>query len=257
MLTGAVELYSNHGVLIIGSTGHSEVEWDGSPASADRRHVAVLTRGQVDHTRVSFWSEAMPMLGEVVFDGDLDLDEYRIRVGDVEGLGRWTQRIRQTGPQRVVVLVDDPGNASRIHVGLDIGPGAGLLPLPSTGGPALFSVLTAERNGLGLPNERSLALDGHDSPHSRLTAAISLLSPPDPNKPWQDRYEAGLIAEWLRWLTPHLGYTEASDLGERLQHLARAARGHGGHGDGISHESAEEIARTILDAVARLPRARP
>jgi hypothetical protein len=163
MLTGAVELYSNHGVLIVGSTSWPELDWDDSPASADGKHVAIMTRGQVAHTRVSFWSGAMPMLGELVFDGDLDLDEYRICVGDIERQGRWTQRIGQTGPQRVVVLVDDPGHASRVHVGLNIGRDAVLVPLPSTGGPTLFSVLTSERDGLALPDERGLALDGHDS----------------------------------------------------------------------------------------------
>jgi hypothetical protein len=252
VLTGAVELYANHAVLILGSTGWPELDWDGSPASADGRHVAIMTRGQIDHTRVSFWSGTMPMLGEVVFDGDLDLDDYRICVGDIEGLGRWTQRVGRTGSQRVIVRVDDPGRASRIQVGLDIRPDARVLPLPSTGGPVLFSVLTSERDSMALADERGLALDGHDSPLARLTAAIRLLSGPDGTKPWHDKYEATLVAEWLRWLRFDLGYSEAADLGERLRLLVRAAH-HAGSGrdGGISHEDAGQIARTILGAVMR------
>ncbi|MFG2039102.1 hypothetical protein [Dactylosporangium sp. NPDC048998] len=257
-MTGAVEVYANHAVLILGSTGWPELDWDDSPASADGRHVAIQTRGQIGHIRVSFWSGTMPLPGEIVFDGDLDLDDARICVGDIEGLRRWTQRVGRTGSQRVIVQVDDPGHASRIHVGLDLSPDARVLPLPSTGGPALFSVLTSEHDGMALPNERGLALDGHDSPHSRLAAAISLLSSPDPAKPWQDKYEATLIAEWLRWLSISLSYPEAEGLGEQLRRLVHAARSaESGRGGGIAHEDAGDIARTILDAVTRGAPERP
>jgi hypothetical protein len=183
LLTGAVEVYANHAVLIVGSTAWPEVDWEDKPASADGRHVAILTRGQVAHTRVSFWSGSMPMIGDVVFDGELDLDDYTICVGDIERLGRWTQRIGQTGRQRVIVRVDDPGNASRVNVGLGIGADAHVRPLPAAGGPVLFDVVTSEQHGLSLPTERGLALDGHDSPHARLSTAIRLLSSPDPSKP--------------------------------------------------------------------------
>jgi hypothetical protein len=250
VLTGAVEVYANHAVLIVGSSAWPELDWDDSPASADGRHVAIKTRGQTDHTRVSFWSATMPVLGEIVFDGDLDLDDYTICVGDIERLSRWTRRIGQTGPQRVIVRVDDPGHASRVHIGLDILADARIVPLPAAGGPVLFHVLTSERNGMALPNERSLALDGHDSPHARPTTAISLLSSPDPSKPWRDRYETTLIAEWLRWLSIDLSYTEAKHLGEQLRHLAHTARTAGPDNDGtISHQDAAQIAQTILDAI--------
>ncbi|MEU8299733.1 hypothetical protein AB0C04_20970 [Micromonospora sp. NPDC048909] len=109
MLTGAVEIYGNHAVLLVGSTAWPEVDWSDGPVGADRRHVAIRTRGQIAHTRVSIWQDAMPLVGHLVFDGELDLDDYTIFVGDIERLGRWTQRIGQTGVQRVVVRVDDPG----------------------------------------------------------------------------------------------------------------------------------------------------
>ena len=103
---------------------------------------------------------------------------------------------------------------------------------------------------MALPNERGLALDGHDSPHARLAAAISLLSGPDPSRPWQEGYEAVLIAEWLRWLSINLTYAKAKELAEQLRYLMHAARTAGPDNDGtISPGDAAQIARTILDAV--------
>jgi hypothetical protein len=248
MLTGAVEVYANHAVLIVGSTAWPEVLWDDQPATADGRHVAILTRGQVAHTRVSFWSRTMPRIGEVIFDGDLDLDDYTICVGDIERLGRWTQRIERTGSQRVVVRVDDPGHASRVHVGLGIGDH--VRAVPSRGGFALFDVVTSDPDDVSEPAERGLALDGHDSPHARLSAAIRLLSSPDPAKPWRESYEVDLIVEWLRWLGIELTHAKAAELGTeltRLVHAARSARPD--RSNDISPETAARIAAALLGAI--------
>ncbi|WP_426502577.1 hypothetical protein ACPPVO_33695 [Dactylosporangium sp. McL0621] len=163
MLSGAVEVYANHGLLVVGSTSWPELDWGDGPADADGRHVVVKTRGQAGHTRVSFWSGSMPLLGTLVFDGDLALEDYRIFVGDLERLVRWTQRISRTGPQRVIIRVDDPGYASRVDVGLDITVEAQVMPLPGTG-PVLFDVLTSDRDGIHPANQRGLALGGHDAP---------------------------------------------------------------------------------------------
>ncbi|WP_432837872.1 hypothetical protein [Dactylosporangium sp. CA-092794] len=252
MLTGAVEVYANHGVLIVGSTGWLELDWGDGPADADGRHVVVKTRGQVDHTRVSFWSGSMPMLGVLVFDGDLALEDYRICVGDVERLGRWTQRISRSGPQRVIVRVDDPGYASRVYVGLDISADAQVRPLPASGGPVLFDVLTSERDEMEMPNQRGLALDGHDSPHARLAAAISLLSDRSLIETRQNGYEAAHIAEWLRWLSMDLDQAGAVALGEQLRQLVIAARTANPAGDRtVAPADAARIAETILKAVPR------
>ncbi|MEV0569541.1 hypothetical protein [Dactylosporangium sp. NPDC050588] len=252
MLTGAVEVYANHGVLIVGSTGWPELERNDGPADADGRHVVVKTRGQVAHTRVSFWSESMPVLGALVFDGDLDLEGYTICVGDIEGLRRWTQRIGRTGSQRVIVRVDDPGYASRVDVGLDISSDAQVRPLPAAGGPVLFNVLTSEQNGMNLSDERGLALDGHDSPHARLATAIGLLSDRSPLRPGQDGYEAGLIAEWLRWLRTDLDRAGAVALGEQLRQMVLIARTDNPAGDRtVAPDDAARIAQTILDAIVR------
>jgi hypothetical protein len=173
-------------VLIVGSTARPELDWGDGPAGADERHVAIKTRGQVAHTRVSFWSGSMPMLGELVFDGDLDLQDHTICVSDIERLRRWTQRIGRTGPQRVIVRVDDPGRASRVYVGLDISTDAEVRPLPADGRPVLFNILTSEQDGMELLTEGGLALDGHDSPHTRLTTAIGMLSDRSPFNPGRD-----------------------------------------------------------------------
>ncbi|GIH16089.1 hypothetical protein [Rugosimonospora africana] len=251
MLTGAVEVYANHPSVIIGSTSWPELDRGDGPAVADGRHVEVRTRGQRAHTRVSVWSRTMPLVGTVVFDGKLDLDDYTICVGDIERLGRWTLRIEQTGVQRVVVLVDDPGHASRVNVGLGIG--TEVRAIPSIDGPALFNVLTAQPESLPGSNERGLVLDGHDSPHARLSAAIRLLSESDPARPWLEQYEAENIAEWMRWLGIELSRARAQELGAELTRLVDAARSTAGsdsHG-GIPPQAADHIAATLLAAITK------
>jgi hypothetical protein len=249
VLIGAVEVYANQPFVILGTIDWPELhDWDVTlPASADAHHVAIKTRGQVDHTRVSFWSGGMPLLGEVVFDGDLDLDDYRICVGDLEYTNQWIKRIQQSGPQRVIVRVDDPGHASRVHVGLDLGADPQVHALPSAGEPRLFEVLVAHGHDMSLPNERGLALDGHDSPHARLAAALRLLSSSDPSKPWREGYEAGLIAEWLRWLTLDLDFAAAKSVGQQIQDLVRSRRS--GQDGILSPRDASQIADTVLEAI--------
>jgi hypothetical protein len=270
VLTGAVEVYANHAWVIIGSTDWPELGgWAAAlPVNADAHHVAIKSRGQVAHTRVSFWSGAMPLHGRVVFDGELDLNDYTICGGDLERNSRWLMRTRGhgpvgrlpppgsseaagTGPQRVIVRVDDPGHASRVQVGLDIGSDPRLHSLPSAGEPRLFDVLVARERDMSLPSERALALDGHDSPHARLTAAIHLLSGPDPSKSWQEGYESNLIAEWLRWLAIDLDFPAAEELGRQLRDLVRSSRS--GHDGTVSQQDAAEIAITILNSITHHP----
>lgn len=122
MLVGAVDIYTNHAVVVIGATAFPEVEHDDSAATADDRHVVVRTRGQAAPIRVSIWSRVMPYLGAVVFDGELDLMDDTLWVGDIERLTSYTTKLLDSaGVQRVVVCVDDPGHASLIHVGLGLG----------------------------------------------------------------------------------------------------------------------------------------
>lgn len=257
MLTASVEVSANHPVVIIGSTAWPELDWGDGPAGADKRHVAIRTRGQAARTRVSIWSDTMPLVGHLVFDGDLDLEDYTVCVGDIERLGRWTQRIGQTGVQRVIVRVDDPGCASRVNVGLSISEHACVQTLPSPDGPPLFDVLTSEREGMALPSARGLTLDGHDSPHARLSAAIMLLSRPDPAKPWLERYETEGIVEWLRWLGIELGRPRAEEIGMEMRRLVRAARDEEPSDRGIPPHIAGRVAKNVLAAIAQEPPTAP
>lgn len=249
MLTGAVEVVANHGVLLVGSTAWPQVDWGDGPVGADSRHVAIRTRGQVARTRVSIWQDTMPLVGHLVFDGELDLDDYTIFVGDIERLRRWTQRIGQTGVQRVIIRVDDPGNASRVNVGLSISEESRVQALPSPGEMALFMALTSEREGMSLPNARGLVLDGHDSPRARLSAAIMLLSHPDPAKPWLEGYEVEGLVEWLRWLGIDLSRARAEEIGLEILRMVQAARDLPTSVSGIRPHVADHIAGVALSAI--------
>jgi hypothetical protein len=84
----------------------------------------------------------MPHLGAVVFDGELDLMDHTLWVGDIERLTSYTTKlVDSTGVQRVVVCVDQPGRASRIHVGLNLDEVTALVPVP---GHPLPEVLPAD-----------------------------------------------------------------------------------------------------------------
>jgi hypothetical protein len=245
LLSGAAEIYANHAVIIVGSTGPAAVTWGDGPVGADDHHVAIKTRGQIAHTRVCFWSHVMPLVGHEVFDGQLDLPDYKICVGDIEGLGRWTQRIGRAGVQRVVVRVDDPGRASRVNVGLDIG--THVAQVPDFEEPALMEVVASGPDMLSMPGQRGLILDGHDSPHARLTAAIRTLSASEPDDRGLERYEVGIIVEWLRWLGKDLSFDRAQTLGVELLEPIQAARAEAT--GGIAYERAKHLARRVLDQI--------
>jgi hypothetical protein len=71
-------------------------------------------------------------------------------------------------------------------------------------------------------------------------------------QPWQDGYEAGLIAEWLRWLSTDRDHAGAVALGEQLRHLVLAARAADPTGDRtVAPADAARIAQTILYAIRR------
>jgi hypothetical protein len=250
MLTAAVDVYANHSLLIIGTADRAEIDLSDGPANADAHHVVVRTRGQVRHTRVSIWSESMPLAGEIVFDGELDLADYTVWVGDLERLGRWAHRIGQNGLQRVVVLVDDPGNASRVHVGLRLGPDARVRPLPSVAGHPLPDVITGQAEELDRLTALGLVLAEHDSPQARLAAAITLIPDPAPDQPGSERFSVREIVEWLRWLGVDLSIDRATELGEEIRQLRRSHRGAGvGTSGALSDEAAIWIAATILERI--------
>jgi len=57
-----------------------------------------------------------------------------------------------------------------------------------------------------------------------LSAAIRLLSTPDPSKPWLEGFETRMIVEWLRWVGMQLPHAPAQELGEELIAHVHAAR---------------------------------
>jgi hypothetical protein len=250
VLVGAVDIYANHALIFIGSADPPELDWDDAPASADGKHIAVRTRGQVRLTRVSVWNGAMPLIGGIVFDGVLDVLEHQVCVADLENITRWIKRLGKSGPQRVVVCADDPGYASRVHVGFGLGDQ--ICALTTVAGHPLPAVLTASDGQLSRPAELGLILDGHDSPLARLAAAIKLLAVPVEGKPWPYRYEIGLVVEWLRGLGSSVSFAQAQALGEEIADRMKAGYGSSGATatDGIPDDVALAIATLVLGRIA-------
>lgn len=246
MLVSAVEFYAGYGTVLIGSMALPEVEWDG-PVGSDDHHVVVQATGRDTLTRVSFWRDTMPLVGEVVFDGELRLENQTLWLGDINRHSWWSMRLFRGGDtQRLVVRVDDPGRASRIDVGIDIG--SHLTSLSPSNGPALFDVRTSAADGLSAPTALGLVLDGHDSAHARLSTAITILSGEDPATPWREQYELSNVVQWLRWLGIGLSMSRAEELGAELRQLIRAARNAAPDG-AVPLPVATRIARAVLDKI--------
>ncbi|AWW35720.1 hypothetical protein [Streptomyces cadmiisoli] len=243
MLVGAVDIYANHPVVFIGSTDPPELDWDDAPACSNGKHIVVRTRGQSALTRVSIWHGAMPVIGDVVFDGVLNVEGSRVCVADLENLTRWVNRTVVSGSQRVVVCVDDPDHASRVHVGFGLGDRS--LALTAVARHPLPAVRVAPDGQLLRPNELGLILDGHDSPLARLAAAIKLLALPADDKPWPNRYCIGLVTEWLRGLASRISFAEAETLGQEIADRLRADDVSAT--DGIEDEAAWTLATHVVD----------
>ena len=182
MLVGAADIFANHPFLVIGSGGTpdlEEVDWDDeSPAWTNGEHLLIGTFGRAGLVRVTIWESAMPLIGEVVFDGQLEVADSQLSVGDLEELTRLTMQVGESGPQRIVVCVDDPGYASRVSIGFDLG--EQVATLTSVAGHPLPAVLLSAKGELSWSEEFGLILDGHDAPRARLAAAIKLMPVPGP-----------------------------------------------------------------------------
>lgn len=246
MLVGAVDIYANHAVVFIGSTDPPELEWDDAPACGDGKHIVVQTRGQTALTRVSVWSRAMPLIGDIVFDGVLNVEESRVCVADLENLTRWITRLVRPGPQRVVVCADDPGRASRVHVGFGLGDQ--VLELTSVARHPLPPIIAASDSALSRPTELGLILDGHDSPLARLAAAIKVLAAPIEDGPWPRPYYVCLVAEWLRGLASHISLAQAEAIGHEIADRLMAANATAT--DGFQEEAAWALATHIMEILA-------
>lgn len=243
MLVGSVDIYANHALVVIGSPDPLELEWDEQPACGDGRHIVVKTRGQTALTRVSVWKGAMPVVGDVVFDGVLNVEDSRVCVADLENLTRWVTRLVSPGPQRVVVCADDPGRASRVQVGFELGDQ--VVELTAVARHPLPAFVVASDETLSRPTELGLILDGHDAPLARLAAAVKVLSAPVEDGPWPRPYYVHLVVEWLRGLTGHVRLAQAEAFGKEMADRMTAARAAGT--DCCHDEAALALATDLME----------
>ncbi|MFC5006777.1 hypothetical protein ACFPIJ_54330 [Dactylosporangium cerinum] len=212
MLIGAFEFRTTHAALLIGSTDLlPEVELDhGQTANSDGRHVMVRSSGQFGSTNVSLWHRAMPWIGDVVFDGLLDLPDCQVFVGDVEGQDRFVKKLGGAAAFRFVVMVDDAAQPSKIHVGINVGrvqaPATTVhgYPLPPIlGEPDLHPL-----NALGV------MLGEYDSPMARLAGAVKhIMLLRDELAGPSLQFVVEQLAHWLRRLTFHTRLDQVEILG--------------------------------------------
>jgi hypothetical protein len=211
VLIGRAEVFAPHGLVIIGTAdwpgGHliGGVE-DGAASLASDTHVVVRSRGLTGPALVSVWARAMPVLGEIVFDGRLSLPESTLHVWDRVRTTSLVSQIRAVTP-RVVVRVDAPGRAARIDVGVAVGDH--VRALTAAAGHALPDVQMWARDYLVPPNELDEILSDYDRPVSRLAAAILLLG----RTASGGTLATSVLVEWLRRFVE---LSEAERLGREL-----------------------------------------
>jgi len=244
MKIGSADVYSNHPIIVIGSSGHVDdhLAIDGAAAVASDAHIMVATRGQAALVRLSLWKEVGPRVGQVVFDNGITLADNAVAVFDVEGLSRFTVDIGVGGHHRVMILVDDPGLASRIDVIFDAGPDTRAL--TAAHGFPLFDVSLPAGGGLGTSDELALILSGQDSPKSRLAAAIKLIGESPSSRPAIRLFWIRMVVEWIRWLSPRQSHAESRALGVIIEEKLP---------EGVSHvmdSLAVELASEILRRTA-------
>ncbi|MFD9258174.1 hypothetical protein [Streptomyces sp. NPDC059538] len=217
MLVGSAEIYLNHPVIRIGSTElpGDVVALQGSKLIATEGHLHVAARAQVGLVRARLWSDASPVEGVVIFDGSLRLDDGVVCIGDVLGASSFRQGIGVPGNRRILVSVDDPGNASRIDVVLD--PGTREVALTACRNHPLPLFRVADSLSLDSTDELGLILSAHNIPLNRLAAALKLICLVVENDEVARRsammeFRIRMIGEWLRWISPILSEAGASSI---------------------------------------------
>ncbi|HEY0533459.1 MAG TPA: hypothetical protein VGD29_17860 [Actinoplanes sp.] len=251
MMVGAVDVFADKPYLLIGSEVPQEFlddpEGDGEDADAavftGPGHIIVRSIGRAGLVRATVWESAMPLVGQVVFDDDFDLTDGELMIGDLEQTSVLVMDLAEAGPQRVVVCVDDPGFASRVHIGFDVSDRT--VPLPTVAGHTLPPVLVSADGGdLSEADLFGLLLDGHDAPLARLAAAVKALPVPGYG---EDPPDLDKIVHWLRGLGGHVTLTEARACGEQIADRMRAA------GDFTGATLADQLALEIaIDTLERL-----
>lgn len=250
MMVGAVDVFADKPYLLIGSDVPQEFldDPEGSGEDADAAvftgpgHIIVRSIGRAGLVRATVWESAMPLVGQIVFDDEFDLTDGELTISDLEQTSALVMDLAEAGPQRVVVCVDDPGYASRVHIGFDVGDRT--IALPTVIGHPLPPVLVSADGELSAAELFGLLLDGHDAPLARLAAAIRSQpvpgygdTPPDHDK----------IVHWLRGLGGSVTLGDAQACGEQIADRMRAA------GDFVGATLADQLALEIAtDALERL-----
>jgi hypothetical protein len=217
MKIGSADLYANHPIIVVGSDEppNDDLELGEAAAVASERHVMIATRGQAALTRVTVWKEVGPRVGKVVFSGELSLREGFISVADVECLSTLKVPIGTPNRRAAVILVDDPGWASRVDMVVDAGPN--IRSLTAVPGLPIFDVSLPASGEFGPSDELGLILSGHDIPVNRLAAAIKLIAESSAARPAIKSFRIRMVVEWVRWLSPELPLSLSRSLGAYIE----------------------------------------
>jgi hypothetical protein len=250
MMVGAVHVFADKPFLVIGGDVPQDFidDPDGDGADKDAAvftgpgHVIVRSIGKAGLVRATVWESAMPMIGEVVYDGEFELPDGELIIGDLEETSVLTMDLAEAGTLRIVVCVDDPGYASRVSIGFDVGDQRAAL--PTVAGHPLPPVLISPEAELTSAEEFGLILDGHDAPLARLAAAIKVQPVPGYGDLPPD---LARVVQWLRGLGGNVRYADALECGEQIADRMRAA------GDYVGAPIADQLALEIaIDALERL-----
>ncbi|MGW7302358.1 hypothetical protein [Streptomyces sp. NPDC054829] len=217
MLVGSADISLNHPVVRVGSVEIPDdvVALQGRTFVAGEKHLHLAARAQVGLVRVRLWSGASPVEGVVIFDGSLCLDDGMMCVSDVLGVSSFRYGFGIPGSRRMLVSVDNPGNASMIDVVLD--PGIREVKLTSCRTHPLPSFRVADSSGLDPTDELGLILSAHNIPVNRLGAALKLVflaagKDDAARRPVMMEFRVRMIGEWLRWISPFLTEDETASI---------------------------------------------
>ena len=250
MMVGAVQVFAEKPFLVIGADVPEEFVDDpeGDGADADVAvfdgpgHVIVRSVGKAGLVRATVWESAMPLVGEIVFDGQFDLPDGELMIGDLDQTSVLVMDLAEAGPQRIVVCVDDPGYASRVSIGFDVGDHP--VPLPVAAGHPLPPVLVSEGAELTESEIFGLILDDHDAPLARLAAAIKAIPVPGYG---DTPAHFPRLAHWLRGLSGTIRRSDAEACAEQIADRMRAT------GDFVGADLPDQAAVEIAtDALERL-----
>lgn len=244
MQIGVVDIYANHGVLVIGNNPElgADVILQGV-AAVSSSHLLLATRGQAGLVKVRLWSGVGPLVGTEVVAADLELLGGQLFIFDIEKIGMHSFATGKLGRTSVRVLVDDPGSASRVDLLVDGGDGQRAL--TSVGGYPLFAVSIESGKNFEVADELDLILSAHDLPLSRLAAAIKLIksSPTARSAILESRIDQ--VIEWSRWLSFRQFVNDNRELGAFLHsEIANLA-------DPVQDAEALGLAERILARVVR------